>query len=948
MSCRMVNKLLLVVLAALFVEGYAYQAAAADKTTSVSSLQSLAGKRVEVEAAPVAGVTREQAAQAYRVFLELQNADSRLRSEAMRRLADINLETIEVIQEEGSVVGPSLNELHESIALYEGLLKFYPDYANKDMVLYQLARAYESAGESDKALGVLDQLIDGHADSRWFLEAQFRRGEILFSKKRFADAAKSYAAVVELKNGSLFYDQALYKQGWSLFKLGAVDDSTYCFLLELDRLLIDKYGLLRDMAALSRAERELKDDILHALAVMASDEQGPESIDAMLKQHGNPVYAEFLYSTLGDLYLEKERYQDAAKAFFGFAQHDPQSLHAPNLVSQSIDAYQKGGFTAKVLESKQLFVDWYGVNGSFWTKHALDTLPEVTVQVSEHLEELARYYHAQANKTKKQADYMLAIQWYKRLLGELPNSEFAAANRFLLGELLFDAGHYAEAVAEYEQTAYGYPVHNKSSVAGYAALVAYKKYEAELIGAAREQWHRLFIESELKFASTYPADLQVNTVLTKATEDLFAINDFERTISTAQNLLSKQPVAELKQRRTVAILMAHSFFDLGRFSEAESAYLQARQLLANNDNDLSAINDRIAASIYKQAEAKQLMGNSSSAVDDFLRARELAPYSKISATAEYDAAAILITRNEWMRAIALLEQFRKNHPEHDLLAEVNKKLAMGYQETGKIIEAAAEYESIAAHRGESLEVRRVATLQAADLYFKAISQQKASVIPKSVRLYEDYVGRYPKPFEDITEARHHLVELARMQNDSKSELRWLREIVMADKLAGSERTERSKYLAAHASLLLLKPLADKFFDIKLTLPLSKTLKSKRSAMEALLSAYGQSLDYQVADVTTESTYGIAEVYRQMAVDILASERPKNLDVDALEQYEVLLEEEVFPFEEKAIALHESNVGRVPDGLYDNWIQKSYGALVQLVPARYDRNEVSGEYVYHLQ
>jgi len=119
-------------------------------------------------------------------------------------------------------------------------------------------------------------------------------------------------------------------------------------------------------------------------------------------------------------------------------------------------------------------------------------------------------------------------------------------------------------------------------------------------------------------------------------------------------------------------------------------------------------------------------------------------------------------------------------------------------------------------------------------------------------------------------------------------------------------------------------------------------------METALTAYGQALDYQIADVTTEATYGMAEMYRQMGADLMASERPKQLDADALEQYEVLLEEQAFPFEEKAIALHETNLHHASAGIYDGWIQKSYAALVKLVPARYARAELSGEYVNALQ
>ena len=101
--------------------------------------------------------------------------------------------------------------------------------------------------------------------------------------------------------------------------------------------------------------------------------------------------------------------------------------------------------------------------------------------------------------------------------------------------------------------------------------------------------------------------------------------------------------------------------------------------------------------------------------------------------------------------------------------------------------------------------------------------------------------------------------------------------------------------------------------IKLVVPLKKSLAEKRKAMEAALKAYTQAADYQVAEVTTAATYESAELYRQLGKDLMSSERPKNLSKDEMEQYNVLLEEQAFPFEEKAIKLHEVNTARTKEG-----------------------------------
>jgi hypothetical protein len=437
-------------------------------------------------------------------------------------------------------------------------------------------------------------------------------------------------------------------------------------------------------------------------------------------------------------------------------------------------------------------------------------------------------------------------------------------------------------------------------------------------------------------------------VLTKAAEDLFGLNDFDRTIEVAKQLLDRNPPADPKYRRTATTLLAHSLYDRGRYVEAEQAYLQVRTYLAANDPDLSAINDRIAASIYKQAEAKQAAGDSGSAVNDFLRVVALTPNSKIAANAQFDAATALIKQNNWPRAIEVLEQFRRSNPTHELTPEVTKKLAVGYQQTGRSLEAAAEYDRIAARREETAEIRRSALWQAADLYGAAAKKGQASAITAAANDYAAYIQQFPQQFDLCIEARQNLVDLAELAHDNNARNRWLNDIIQTDRSAGAARTARSKYLAARAFMITMQPQVDAFNVIRLTQPLKKSIQQKRAAMDVVLKLYGQALDYNVAEVTTQATYGMAELYRKMALDMTDSERPKKLDADSLEQYNVMLEEQTIPFEDKSIAMHQTNVQHARDGVYDEWVKKSYAALAKLNPARYSKSEVSEDYVTHLQ
>jgi tetratricopeptide (TPR) repeat protein len=440
------------------------------------------------------------------------------------------------------------------------------------------------------------------------------------------------------------------------------------------------------------------------------------------------------------------------------------------------------------------------------------------------------------------------------------------------------------------------------------------------------------------FATSFPEHEESARVLTKSDEELFALNEFDRVIEISKQILERNPPVERGYQRTATTLLAHSLFDRQRYVEAEAAYVRAEGFLASNDPDRPAIEERIAASIYKQAEAKKAAGDAVGAVDDFLRVGALAPNAKVRANAEFDAAGILITNKQWDRAIPVLEGFRRAYPNHELTPAVTRDLAVAYLETGKSTQAAGEFERIAARTEESADVRREALWQAAELYEKSASPTNAA------RLYASYVQQYPSPLNPAMEARQKLADMAKAQNDFKARTQWNEDIIRADAMAGAARTDRSKYLAAKATLEGVEPQAAMFNAIKLVVPLDKSLKSKRTQMEKVLSAYGKALDYGVAEVTTAATFGMAELYRQLGADLMASERPKGLDADAKEQYDVLLEEQAFPFEEKSIELHETNARRTGDGVYDEYVQRSFDVLAKLKPARYAKAEKSEDYV----
>jgi TolA-binding protein len=485
-------------------------------------------------------------------------------------------------------------------------------------------------------------------------------------------------------------------------------------------------------------------------------------------------------------------------------------------------------------------------------------------------------------------------------------------------------------------------MHEKSAEAGYAAILAYRGYEQVLLtqetpvdDKLKDEWHSAYLDSGLRFADTYPEHPESGAVLTTVAEDLFRQDQFDLAIAVGQAVVAKQPPVEPPLARTAWTVIAHSQFDTDNYVDAEQAYYKLRTFTPLEDKEATKnVDERIASSIYKQGEEARDAGNLELAVTHFTRLGVAVPNSDIRATADYDAAAVLINLAAWDRASGQLEKFRSDYPDSEFADDITAKLAVTYVASGRGVDAAEEFEKIANSESSSPEIRREALWKAAELY------ESAGSMNDEHRVLGNIITRYPNPLSESIEARFRLLEIAEASGNNEERVARLQDLVEVDATAGSQRSDRSRFLAATASLELAEPVRRRFEVMKLTQPLADSMKLKRQLMKDVIKVYTDSAAYGVAEVTTAATFRLGEVYQQFGGDLMSSERPANLDEAALEQYDLLLEEQVYPFEEKAIDLYKANADRAADGVYDEWVMKSFEQLAGLMPARYAKLERS--------
>ncbi len=905
------------------------------------TLRVLAGRTVDVDLDQPLRSNEDQALAAWRELLAA-NPPPAQRAQALRRLGDLEMDRSD--SRALADTGPANPDYRAAVKGYQDYLKAYPQDPGNDRVLYQLARAQELGGELDPALAVLDRLVTAYPATPYLDEAQFRRGELLFTARRYPAAEQAYTTVLASPRSNPYTERALYMQGWSRFKQGHLEPALTSFLAVLDHQLAgrDDQAPLAELSDLSRANRELVEDSFRVVSLALENLGGARAIPEWVKTPERRAYEVRLYQQLTGLYTRQERPKDAADTLAAFVQAHPLHPLAPALQAEVIAIYSKAGFEQLALQAKKDFVARYAPGSAFaaaqpgaWQRSA--------PQVKTWLTELAQRYHAASQRDHQPAEVQEAVRWYTALLSAFPDDADAAGSRFLLAELLFEDKQFAAAATEYERVAYGKPVHARSADAGYAALLAH----AELVKLASADQapaqRRAGVASALRFADAFAQDPRATAVLTNTAQTQYQLGLPDDAAALAQRVLAAkspaQTAATPEQQRIALTLLGNTAFEAGRFAQAEQYSQQLLALTAEGDKGRGAVVERLATAIYKQGEQAREAGQGRAAAELFARVGSAAPQSSVRVNAQFDAATELLSLKDWAGATRLLEDFRQRFASHPLQAQVPVKLALAYSEQGQWSPAATEFERLSLAEPDP-ERARAALWQAAELQGKAVAQNGAasSATPTAQRLWASYLKRYPQPLAPALEARATLAQLALAQGQSAQALTWQRDLLQAEQAGGAQRTPRTRTLGAQAALAVAMPVQQAYQQVALVEPLQKQLTLKKARLEDALKAYALAADYGVADVVTAATFQTAALYQDFGRALIGSQRPKKLSKLELEQYDVLLEEQAFPFEEKAIKLHELNANRAAQGLYDEGVRQSFAALRTLQPARFAKTE----------
>ncbi|MBW0146402.1 outer membrane protein assembly factor BamD [Marinobacter sp. CAU 1620] len=881
---------------------------------------------LKFESRPLPAISPAEVARRYQRLFDSSD-EPEVRIDALNRLTNIR-------DRSGQDVGFSPEEearvYREVIDSYESILSRGSYSGRLDELLYQMAKAHALTGQAGQSIDRLKQLVGLYPKSDLVPEARFRIAESAFSAGDYAEAESVYLTLIESIEPGPLKTKAGYMLGWSQFKQGpsAWERSAETFLSVLDEFLPTPDSIQN----VEPSSVDTIDDTFRVLALMAARKQGPESLLAWLELEGAPKrhWAYLLFDRLADYYAIRGEFEASVRANRAFVRHSPDHPMTPLFMAQIAEVWERAGEPSRVREARADYVAMFGAADRYATLSTSDQ--QRWQQFSRRLADF--YYERGATAFQNgslesgRAAFSTSAQYYEELA---ERSESDNALLRLAGDARLQSGEYAAALSDFQQAAYGNKNYEEADDAGWAAVVLVRE---GVDGSSRTPEFQPDLaqlsEEADRFEEYFAGDHRLPGLTADLASRWLAAGDPERALNYGEKTV-KNERASATERYAGWLAIANVRQQGGEYALAERAWNRVLDVSEESTFDgveadeRASIRKQLATAIYRQGEQAATRGDVAIAVDHFKRVGNALPNSDIAIRGRYDAANTLLKASEWSTAINELRLFRQDFPQHRLTEEVSAKLVHAYVASGQPVSAARELMDAA----EVVENPWPMKLRAASLFHQAEDTANRN------RLYREYLVAH----KSANTADQHL-EMQTMRYrliQSGDESVDLQQDLVDQELASQWHSDDTLAWAARASLALGARAAATFAGIELSHPLPASLDQKQRALEIARQRFVDAERLGGEAVRSESLYRRAELYRVLAKDLMASSVPSDLNELETMQYQMLLEEEAFPFEEKAIRLHSENHQRVAARGYDAWIGKSLGVLAKLNPGRYDRS-----------
>jgi tetratricopeptide (TPR) repeat protein len=675
------------------------------------------------------------------------------------------------------------------IEIYDRILTEYPNSDFADDALYTKAYLTQQMDQGVESRKIYQEVIDRYPDSHFAADSYMRLAEYYFDPRDDKDTEQTIVELqrairlykkVLLYRDSKRYDEALYKLGWSYYRLSATDPKFYSDAIIYFVAVVDDIVRAENLDPTNRVSNpNVKDEAIQYIGISFSDEEyytyaGVGNARRFIEQIGGRDYGVEIMRSLGQTYQTTERNNQAIQAYVALLDMYPFYKDAP-LVKQNIAEtyYNLDDDSAAFRTRSELFRD-YNPNSEWYAKINNSDLPDkIEIMKAGHkLSEKALQTNITLDFLKAQElekEGVSAMGMFRRVTKEcedyldvFPTDSSAYIVNWNYAQILdLKMNRFEEAYEQYIHVSNDYleteyqrmAANNAIFVADTLVKIAFKGLadttgmgsgiEIATIGdqeALRPEIlageEKRLIEAYDNYIRLFPDDENTPKYLAAAGAIYFNHKQFAEARVYFKTLVNRFPGAREKTLAYRSIM--DSYFYLGQFEDSE--FIAKRILGSENIPDEEKIfaQKRLAASIFNHAKLFEDQGQFMDAANEFKRVYSEAPQDTTYAEAGlFNSGRNYDKIKEWQKALDTYIMLADAYPASKYTISSLKNAAEDNKELKNFSDAAQIYERIYSRQKNIPEEAEVALYNAAYYYKEGEDWQNA------IRLNNQYIETYP-------------------------------------------------------------------------------------------------------------------------------------------------------------------------------------------------------------
>ena len=287
------------------------------------------------------------------------------------------------LEEEPKVPEFPQYDYSKPIEIYDRILTEYPAGDFADDALYGKAWLLDKMNEGAESRKIYQEVIDKYPDSHFAPESYIQLAEYFFAPRddktdeaqitvELQKAIQLYKKVLRYKD-SKRYDEALYKLGWSYYKLAArephyYDDAITYFMLVADD--ITKAQQLDPASEISNPN--VKDEAITYIGISFTDEAytsaGVDKAKRMLERIGDRSYGAEIMRAIGQTYQKIDEQEKAIYAYQTLIDMYPDYREGPYIQQSVVDALFALGRDADAYTARYALYENYGPQSGWYQR----------------------------------------------------------------------------------------------------------------------------------------------------------------------------------------------------------------------------------------------------------------------------------------------------------------------------------------------------------------------------------------------------------------------------------------------------------------------------------------------------------------------------------------------------------------------------------------------------